>query len=136
MCRYPDQILLESYEHSGIFHSLFRLAEDPRPNPALPVILQLLRLTVRRELSGQDEEFRQSFQRKSEILQAGHVAPTPHRRNECIIKISTILDHTDSGHMALLEFQRGYVWYRDQARSLFDSHYRRHPVGGLLVWAT
>ncbi len=52
------------------------------------------------------------------------------------MKISTILDHIDSGHMALPEFQRGYVWNRDQVRGLFDSLYQRHPVGGLLVWAT
>ncbi|MSQ99003.1 MAG: DUF262 domain-containing protein [Xanthomonadales bacterium] len=52
------------------------------------------------------------------------------------MKISTILDHIDSGHMALPEFQRGYVWNRDQVRSFFDSLYRRHPVGGLLVWVT
>lgn len=52
------------------------------------------------------------------------------------MKISTILDHIDSGHMALPEFQRGFVWNRDQVRGLFDSLYRRHPVGGLLVWAT
>jgi len=52
------------------------------------------------------------------------------------MKISTILDHIDSGHMALPEFQRGYVWNRDQVRGLFDSLYRRHPIGGLLVWAT
>lgn len=52
------------------------------------------------------------------------------------MKISTILDHIDSGHMALPEFQRGYVWNRDQVRGLFNSLYRRHPVGGLLVWAT
>ncbi len=52
------------------------------------------------------------------------------------MKISTILDHIDTGHMALPEFQRGYVWNRDQVRALFDSLYRRHPVGGLLVWAT
>ena len=52
------------------------------------------------------------------------------------MKISTILDHIDSGHMALPEFQRGYVWNRDQVRGLFTSLYRRHPVGGLLVWAT
>lgn len=52
------------------------------------------------------------------------------------MKISTVLDHIDSGHMALPEFQRGYVWNRDQVRSLFDSLYRRHPIGGLLVWAT
>ena len=52
------------------------------------------------------------------------------------MKISTILDHIDSGHMALPEFQRGYVWNRDQVRGLLDSLYRRHPIGGLLVWAT
>ena len=52
------------------------------------------------------------------------------------MKISTILDQIDSGHMALPKFQRGYVWNRDQVRSLFDSLYRHHPVGGLLVWET
>lgn len=52
------------------------------------------------------------------------------------MKISTILNHIDSGHMALPEFQRGYVWNRDQVRGLFDSLNRRHPVGGLLVWVT
>jgi hypothetical protein len=52
------------------------------------------------------------------------------------MRVSTILDHIDSGHMALPEFQRGYVWNRDQVRALFGSLYRRHPVGGLLVWAT
>ncbi|MFH1737713.1 MAG: DUF262 domain-containing protein [bacterium] len=52
------------------------------------------------------------------------------------MKISTILDHIDSGHMALPEFQRGYVWNSDQVRKLFASLYLRHPVGGLLVWAT
>jgi hypothetical protein len=52
------------------------------------------------------------------------------------MNISTILDHIDNGHMALPEFQRGYVWNRDQVRALFDSLYRRHPIGGLLVWAT
>jgi hypothetical protein len=52
------------------------------------------------------------------------------------MKISTILDHIDSGHMALPEFQRGYVWNGDQVRKLFSSLYLRRPVGGLLVWAT
>ncbi len=52
------------------------------------------------------------------------------------MKISTILDHIDSGHIALPEFQRGYVWSRNQVRRLFYSLYRRHPVGGLLVWTT
>jgi len=52
------------------------------------------------------------------------------------VKIATILDHIDSGHMALPEFQRGYVWNRDQVRGLFYSLYRRHPIGELLVWVT
>lgn len=52
------------------------------------------------------------------------------------MKISTVLDYIDNGHMALPEFQRGYVWNRDQVRGLMDSLYRRHPVGSLLVWAT
>lgn len=52
------------------------------------------------------------------------------------MKISTILDYINNGHMALPEVQRGYVWNHDQVRGLFDSLSRRHPVGGLLVWAT
>lgn len=52
------------------------------------------------------------------------------------MQISTLLDHIDSGHIALPVFQRGYVWNRDQVRALFDSLYRRHPVGSLLVWVT
>lgn len=52
------------------------------------------------------------------------------------MKISTILDQIDLGSMALPEFQRGYVWNRDQVRGLMHSLYRRHPVGGLLVWVT
>ena len=52
------------------------------------------------------------------------------------MKISTILDHFDNGHIALPEFQRGYVWSRAQVRGLMESLYRGHPVGSLLVWAT
>ena len=52
------------------------------------------------------------------------------------MKISTILDQIDSGFIALPEFQRGFVWNREQVRGLFHSLYRKHPVGGLLVWAT
>jgi hypothetical protein len=52
------------------------------------------------------------------------------------VKIQTILDQIDLGSVALPEFQRGYVWNRDQVRSLMDSLYRKHPVGSLLVWVT
>ena len=52
------------------------------------------------------------------------------------MKISTILDQIDNGSVALPEFQRGYVWNRDQVRGLIQSLYRRYPVGMLLVWET
>jgi hypothetical protein len=52
------------------------------------------------------------------------------------MKIGTILDQIDLRSMALPEFQRGYVWNRDQVRRLMQSLYRKHPVGGLLVWLT
>ena len=50
--------------------------------------------------------------------------------------VSNILANIDMGHIALPRFQRGYVWNREQVRGLFDSLYRRHPVGSLLMWTT
>lgn len=53
-----------------------------------------------------------------------------------LVKVDTILSQIDLGTMALPEFQRGYVWNRDQVRGLMASLYRRHPVGSLLTWLT
>ena len=52
------------------------------------------------------------------------------------MKVSTILDQIDVGAMALPQFQRGYVWTRDQVKALMASLYKRYPVGSLLVWVT
>ncbi|MGF2037364.1 MAG: DUF262 domain-containing protein [Nostoc sp. CmiVER01] len=52
------------------------------------------------------------------------------------MNITTILHQIDLDNIALPEFQRGYVWNRDQVRGLMNSLYRRHPVGSLLVWET
>jgi hypothetical protein len=52
------------------------------------------------------------------------------------VQVSTILDQIELDSMALPEFQRGYVWNRDQVRGLMQSLYRRYPVGSLLVWVT
>ncbi len=49
-------------------------------------------------------------------------------------KLGTILDQIDAGTMLLPEFQRGYVWNRDQVRGLMRSLYRDYPVGALLIW--
>lgn len=51
-------------------------------------------------------------------------------------KLGTILDQVDSGTILLPEFQRGYVWNRDQVRGLMRSLYREYPVGALLLWET
>lgn len=52
------------------------------------------------------------------------------------MKLSTILDQIDSQDMALPEFQRGYVWNRQQVRSLFTSLYKGYPIGGFMTWNT
>ena len=51
-------------------------------------------------------------------------------------KLAAILDQIDSGSMLLPEFQRGYVWNRDQVRALMRSLYLGYPVGSLLIWET
>lgn len=51
-------------------------------------------------------------------------------------RLLTLLDEIDSGAVLLPEFQRGYVWNRDQVRGLMRSLYRGYPVGGLLMWET
>lgn len=50
--------------------------------------------------------------------------------------LTTILDQIDAGTMLLPEFQRGYVWNRDQVRGLMRSLYLGYPVGSLLIWET
>lgn len=52
------------------------------------------------------------------------------------MQVQTILDQIDLGTIALPEFQRGFVWNRDQVRGRMTSLYRRYPVGSLLVWVT
>lgn len=51
-------------------------------------------------------------------------------------KLAVILDQIDSGSVLLPEFQRGYVWNREQVRGLMRSLYLGYPVGGLLTWVT
>ena len=52
------------------------------------------------------------------------------------MKIADILSQVDLNTIALPEFQRGYVWNRDQVRGLMRSLYHRYPAGSLLTWIT
>lgn len=53
-----------------------------------------------------------------------------------LVHVSTILDQIDNGDIALPEFQRGYVWNREQVRGLFTSLYRGYPIGSFMMWTT
>ncbi len=52
------------------------------------------------------------------------------------MKISELLDDIRNSDLVLPEFQREYVWNRDQAKQLMVSLMRGYPVGGLLFWKT
>ena len=50
--------------------------------------------------------------------------------------IEVLLSQISRGEILLPEFQRGYVWNRNQVRELMQSLYRKHPTGHLLIWRT
>ena len=50
--------------------------------------------------------------------------------------IQDLLNQISRDEILLAEFQRGYVWNRDQVRGLMQSLYRKHPTGHLLIWRT
>jgi uncharacterized protein with ParB-like and HNH nuclease domain len=52
------------------------------------------------------------------------------------MKISELLDGIRKRDLVLPEFQREYVWSKDQAKKLMSSLTREYPVGGLLFWKT
>ena len=48
------------------------------------------------------------------------------------MKIQELLDGIRKKDLVLPEFQREYVWTREQAKQLFVSLAKGYPVGGLL----
>ncbi|MBQ9313688.1 MAG: DUF262 domain-containing protein [Clostridia bacterium] len=52
------------------------------------------------------------------------------------MKIIDILAQIDAEQYALPEFQRGYVWNREQVKKLANSLYKGYPIGGILIWVT
>jgi len=51
-------------------------------------------------------------------------------------KISEMLNLIRDQNLVLPEFNREYVWRKDQAKALMDSLLFRYPVGALLFWRT
>lgn len=52
------------------------------------------------------------------------------------MKVSEALDNIRKFDLVLPEFQREYVWTKEQAKQLLVSLIRGYPVGGLLFWRT
>lgn len=52
------------------------------------------------------------------------------------MKVRELLDGIRKRDLVLPEFQREYVWTREQAKQLLVSLYKSYPVGGLLFWKT
>lgn len=52
------------------------------------------------------------------------------------MKVREALDGIRKKDLVLPEFQREYVWTRDQAKQLMVSLLKSYPVGGLLFWKT
>lgn len=52
------------------------------------------------------------------------------------MKVSELMDGIRNKDIVLPEFQREYVWTREQAKQLLASLVKGYPVGGLLFWKT
>ena len=52
------------------------------------------------------------------------------------MKISELLDGIRKRDLVLPEFQREYVWTREQSKQLMVSLTKGYPVGCLLFWKT
>jgi hypothetical protein len=52
------------------------------------------------------------------------------------MKIRELTDGIEKFDLVLPEFQREYVWEREQAKQLLVSLYRNYPTGSLLFWKT
>jgi len=52
------------------------------------------------------------------------------------MKISELLDGIAKLDLVLPEFQREYVWTREQSKQLMVSLYKEYPTGSLLFWKT
>ena len=52
------------------------------------------------------------------------------------MKIGHIIDKINDDQLFVPEFQREYVWKRENAKKLFESLIHKYPTGSLLTWET
>lgn len=51
-------------------------------------------------------------------------------------EIGKLIDKVESNEIVLPEFQREYVWKKDNAKELMRSLHKEYPIGSLLIWET
>ncbi|OQB47612.1 MAG: hypothetical protein BWY02_02069 [bacterium ADurb.Bin157] len=47
-----------------------------------------------------------------------------------------LIKFIESKHVAVPEFQRGFIWKTGQVKKLFDSLIKQYPVGSFIIWET
>jgi len=52
------------------------------------------------------------------------------------IKYENLLSDIDSGRVKIPQFQREYVWSKEDAAKLIDSVLRGYPIGTFILWKT
>jgi hypothetical protein len=52
------------------------------------------------------------------------------------VTLEEIIEKYGSGHLAIPEFQRDYVWRPSKAPKLLDSLLNQFPIGAMLTWST
>jgi len=50
--------------------------------------------------------------------------------------IEKILDEVESNEIVLPEFQREFVWRKNQTKNLIESLYKGYPIGSFTIWVT
>lgn len=50
--------------------------------------------------------------------------------------LKQLVGFIESKHVAVPEFQRGFVWKNSQVKKLFDSLTKQYPVGSFILWET
>ncbi|MBW6455921.1 MAG: DUF262 domain-containing protein, partial [Trueperaceae bacterium] len=52
------------------------------------------------------------------------------------MEIQELINDIRTRNLVLPEFQREYVWTKEQSKQLITSLTKKYPVGGLLFWKT
>lgn len=66
--------------------------------------------------------------------ESGPTAPAPKDPQPSVDRIDELARRVLVGDILLPQFQRDFVWKRQQVLDLLDSIARNYPIGSLLLW--